>query len=102
MMDGQPFAFAGLWENWVRGGEIRSCAILTTEANDIVGEIHPRMPVILPPEDYDMWLDPDLWEPDHLLSLLSPYPTADLEAYPVSRWVNNPSNDGPGCVERVA
>src|ERR671916_3384872 len=48
MQEGRPFAFAGLWESWNREGEIRSCAILTTQANDVVGEIHERMPVILP------------------------------------------------------
>ena len=104
MRDGRPFAFAGLWESW-RGdgeGEIRSCAILTTDANDLVGEVHHRMPVILPPETYDLWLDPTVREAEQLLSLLIPYPPEDMEAYPVSRRVNNPSNNEPSCVESVA
>lgn len=101
--DRRPFAFAGLWESWSREGEeIHSCAILTTNANDLVGEIHPRMPVILPPEDYDLWLDPDARESDLLLPLLRPYPAGDMQAHPVSRKVNKPSNNDPGCVERVA
>ena len=104
MRDGRLFAFAGLWESWKgdEEGEIRSCTILTTDANDLVGEVHHRMPVILPPETYDLWLDPAVREAEQLLSVLLPYPTEDMEAYPVSRRVNNPSNDEPGCVESVA
>jgi putative SOS response-associated peptidase YedK len=60
------------------------------------------MPVILPPEVYEIWLDPDVRETDHLLSLLTPYPPDDMEAYPVSRRVNSPSNNEPSCVESVA
>jgi putative SOS response-associated peptidase YedK len=102
--NGRSFAFAGLWESWSSDeeGELRSCTILTTEANDLVGEVHHRMPVILPPETYDLWLDPAVREAEQLLSLLVPYPTEDMEAYPVSRRVNNPSNNEPGCVESVA
>src|SRR4028119_2360942 len=74
------------------GNEIRSCTILTTNPNDIAGEIHNRMPVILPPEGYEVWLYPDVRETDQLLSLLAPYPPSDMEAYPVSRRVNSPSN----------
>ena len=104
MRDGRLFAFAGLWESWKgdEEGEIRSCTIMTTDANDLVGEVHHRMPVILPPETYDLWLDPAVREAEQLLSVLGPYPTEDMEAYPVSRRVNNPSNDEPGCVESVA
>ena len=103
MENGRPFAFAGLWESW-RGGreEIRSCTILTTEANDRVSNIHHRMPVILAPEDHGLWLDPDVWEADPLLPLLAPYPDDALEAYPVSRFVNRPTNDAPRCIEPLA
>ena len=102
--DERLFAFTGLWESWKgdEEGEIRSCTILTTEANDLVGGVHYRMPVILPPEHYDLWLDPAVREAEQFLSLLVPNPTEDMEAYPVSRRVNNPSNDEPGCVESVA
>lgn len=102
MEDGSPFALAGLWESWKNGREIRSCAIITTEANEIVGEIHDRMPVILHPEDYDLWLDPDFDEKDPLTTLLKPYPASEMEAYPVSSYVNSPSNDDPGCVQSVS
>ncbi len=103
MKDGRPFAFAGLWESW-NGGEgygIRSCTILTTDANELVGEVHHRMPVILAPEDHDLWLDPDMREADLLLPLLDPYTADAMEAYPVSRFVNNPSNDAPACTKPV-
>jgi putative SOS response-associated peptidase YedK len=102
MEDGSPFAFAGLWETWKDGPEIRSCTIITTEANDLMNEIHHRMPVILPPEDYDMWLDPDFEEKEALTSLLKPYPADAMEAYPVSKRVNKPSNNEPSVVEPAA
>ncbi|CAN5676133.1 hypothetical protein BH24ACT20_BH24ACT20_17960 [soil metagenome] len=102
MEDGSPFALAGLWESGKNGREIRSCAIITTEANKLVGEIHDRMPVILHPEDYDLWLDPDFNEKDPLTTLLKPYPASEMEAYPVSSYVNSPSNDDPGCVQSVS
>jgi putative SOS response-associated peptidase YedK len=103
MEDGSPFAFAGLWESWDKyGEEIRSCTILTTDANEMVGEVHHRMPVILPPETYDLWLDPDMREAEPLLDLLRPYPDDVMEAYSVSRFVNSPSNDDERCVEPVA
>jgi putative SOS response-associated peptidase YedK len=103
MQDGRPFAFAGLWESWSKGGEeeVRTCAILTTEANAVVGEIHERMPVIVAPDAYDVWLDPAS-ERDELVGLLGPYPVDEMEAYPVSRFVNSPSNNDPRCVEPAA
>ena len=102
--DERLFAFAGLWESWNgdEEGEIRFCTVLTADANDLVGEVHHRMPIILPSETYDLWLDPAVREAEQFLSLLVPYPTEDMEAYPVSRRVNNPSNDKPRCVESVA
>lgn len=104
MKNGSPFAFAGLWEIWRRdpGPEIRSCTIFTTEANELVGEVHHRMPVILAPEDHDLCLASDVQEMDPLLPLLAPYPVDAMEAYPVSRFVNSPSNDEPACVEPVS
>ena len=102
MKDESPFAFAGLWESWDNGEEIRSCTIITTDANDLVGEVHNRMPVILQPEDYEMWLDPELDEREPLTSLLKPFPADAMQAYPVSRRVNKPSNNEPGCIEPAA
>lgn len=101
MEDGSPFAFAGLWESWHNDREIRSSTIITTDPNELLGEIHNRMPVILHPEDYEMWLDPDFNEKEPLTTLLKPYPASGMEAYPVSRYVNKPSNDQPQVIEPV-
>ena len=102
MEDGRPFAFAGLWESWSKGeGEIRTCTILTTGANALVGEVHDRMPVILAHDAYDVWLDPAS-ERDELTGLLAPYPEDEMETYPVSRFVNSPSNNDPRCIEPAA
>lgn len=100
MNDGRPFAFAGLWESW-NDGEIRSCTILTTSANDLVGTVHERMPVILPAGDRDAWLDPEA-EREELVSLLRPYEGDDLETFPVSRFVNSPRNNDERCVQPAA
>jgi putative SOS response-associated peptidase YedK len=98
-----PYAFAGLWESWEGedGRKIHSTTIITTEANELVGEIHHRMPVILSPESYSTWLDTSIQEPEELMGLLHPYPSEQMEAYPVSTHVNRPSNDDPECVEPV-
>lgn len=104
MKDERPFAFAGLWETWHEedGPEIRSCTILTTEANDRLSPVHGRMPVILDPENYDFWMDPEVNDVAPLNGLLRSYPSEAMEAYPVSRHVNSPSNDDPECVESAA
>jgi putative SOS response-associated peptidase YedK len=103
MKEGRPFAFAGLWESWKDDGgpEIRSCTILTTKPNALAGEIHDRMPVILPTGSYDVWLD-HVSERDELYGLLAPFPEDGMEAYPVSRFVNSPSNNDPRCIEPAA
>ncbi len=103
MKDSSPFAFAGLWETWDgHGEEIRSCSIITTDANDLMDEIHHRMPVILPPDNYGAWLDPGFDEKEALVDLLRPYPSEEMEAYPVSRRVNKPSNNEPSVVESAS
>jgi len=102
MEDDSPFAFAGLWESWQNSRDIRSTTIITTDANDVVSPIHNRMPVILHPEDYELWLDPDFDEKEPLTTLLKPYPAEAMEAYPVSRSVNSPSNNEPSIIESVA
>jgi putative SOS response-associated peptidase YedK len=101
LREGRPFAFAGLWEFWKGEGDviIESCTLLTTEPNDLIRPLHSRMPVILHPQQYDLWLDPGLDAPERLRPLLRPYPFADMEAYPVSRFVNKPQNDDPRCIE---
>jgi putative SOS response-associated peptidase YedK len=101
LKDGKPFAFAGLWETWHSndGSELRSCTIITGQPNDLVRSIHDRMPVILDPQDYRRWLEPGEIESDKLLALLKPYPATRMEAYAISRAVNNPSHDAPDCIE---
>jgi putative SOS response-associated peptidase YedK len=64
-----------------------------------MAEIHNRMPVILPPDDYDLWLDPEFEGKEKLLSLLRPYPADEMKTYPISTLVNSPNNDVPACIE---
>lgn len=80
---------------------IESCTLLTTDANEYMAPLHHRMPVILDREDYDEWLDASVQKADTLLHLMRPYEGEDMEAVAVSRTVNNPRNDEPGCVEPV-
>lgn len=92
----QPlFAFAGLWETWQ---DIATATIITTTANPDLEPIHDRMPVILQPQDYDQWLDPDFQNLDQLQSLLQPLPDSTIESYPVSSQVNTPSHDSADCM----
>ncbi len=98
----RPFGLAGLWERWEKGGEpVESCTILTTGANGLMLPIHERMPVIIPPDQYGLWLDPRCQDTDKLAKLLRPYPSQDMLAYRVSPVVNNPKNDVPQCVEAI-
>ena len=101
--DGRLFAFAGLWERW-RGEDdrtVESCTIIVTNANRAVRPLHDRMPVILHPDDYGIWLDPGLRDASVLQPLLRPCPSNWITSYPVSRAVGNPANDGPECVRPV-
>ena len=99
----KPFAFAGLWDRWEGqiGDEestIESCTILTTSANDLMKPLHDRMPVILDPRDYDLWLDPAVEDADKVRPLLVPYPPALMTSFPVSTHVNSPRYDDPLCI----
>lgn len=101
--ENRPFALAGLWERWHRGDvEIQSCTIITTQANELVAELHDRMPVILDSHDYDAWLDPGMEDARQLEPLLVPYPAERMTAYPVSTAVNSPRHDSPACIEKQA
>ena len=103
LQDGQPFAFAGLWERWKapNGEAMESCTILTTEANELLRPIHDRMPVILDPKDYELWLDPEVQKPEPLQQLLRPYRSEAMTTYPVSTQVNNPTNNSPECITEL-
>lgn len=96
------FAFAGLWDEWRSpdGTAIRSCTILTTEPNELIQPVHNRMPVILPPEAYDTWLDPHA-RPKQLLPLLQPYPSELMTGHAVSPEVNSPRNNDPSLITPV-
>ncbi|MBS1871058.1 MAG: SOS response-associated peptidase [Actinobacteria bacterium] len=103
---GEPFAFAGIRTAWrdprnPDGELLRSCAIVTTEANAKVAHIHPRMPVILDPRDEQEWLDPTT-PPGRLHELLRPLPVELTHARPVSRAVNDARYDGPECLAPAA
>jgi putative SOS response-associated peptidase YedK len=99
----KPFFFAGLWESWASpdGSNILSCTILTTQPNDLVAQIHDRMPVILTPEYYDYWLNPNELKPSDLEGVLKAYPADQMSAYPVSTIVNNPANDSIECIKPI-
>jgi putative SOS response-associated peptidase YedK len=100
MRDGEPFAVAGLWEVWEGDGDpLGTCTLLTTKANELLAGYHDRMPVILRPEDYDLWLDSGVRSAERLLPLLRPYPGEEMTTYAVGLMVNSPSNDSPRCVE---
>ncbi len=103
LKSGQPFAFAGLWEAWHPDQEdaILSCTIITTIPNALMEKIHNRMPVILKPEAYPLWLDPAEQTPDKLAKLLKPYAASQMAARAVSKLVNDPKNDSPDCIKPV-
>jgi putative SOS response-associated peptidase YedK len=98
----QPFAMAGLWDRWLdpAGKEIRSFTVITTSAAGVLQPIHDRMPVILPQEAEDQWLDPKA-DPEKLRALLVPSADNLIDAYEVSPLVNSPTHDVPACVQKV-
>ena len=91
----KPFGFAGLYNYWSSpdGNKICGCAIITTESNDLVASIHNRMPVIVPEEKVDMWLDPELKDYEVLKRILCAFPSEEMEMYRVSNVVNSPKID---------
>ena len=99
---GAPFTFAGLYEHWEppMGGELHTCTILTCQPNELVGEYHNRMPVMLGAEARWQWLDLEA-KPGALQDLLTPYPADQMESWPVSQAVNSPENDHPDILRPV-
>jgi putative SOS response-associated peptidase YedK len=101
--DGEPLALAGLWATWRDpegdGEELWTCTILTTTANKLMGSVHHRMPVILLPEAWDAWLDPDNKDVEQLTALLKPAPEELLALWPVDQAVSNPRNNRPELLE---
>ena len=97
--DGELFAFAGLWDRWrnPQGELLESCTILTTTPNSLLANIHDRMPVILRPDHYDLWLDPAFRNTASLLEMLKPLAAGLMRRYPVSTRVNQVENDDVNC-----
>jgi len=100
----RPFGFAGLYEIWTPplGEKLVTCTIITTEPNELVHPIHDRMPVILPKDAEDFWLDAAVQDHTRLLDLLQPYQASAMSAYTVSTLVNSVKNNSPECVEPVS
>ena len=103
MRSGEPFAFAGLWSLWrdPDGNRIPSCAIITTAANDLLKPIHDRMPVILPREMEEFWLDGSVEDPGALGSVRIPYADDAMDTYEVSTLVNSAVNNGTEVIARI-
>src|SRR6266851_4977223 len=99
--DGELFAFAGLWDRWSdpQGDVVESCTILTTTPNSLLADIHDRMPVILNPDHYDLWLDPAFGDTGSLSEMLKPFDAALMKRHPVSTRVNQVLNDDPDCAK---
>lgn len=95
MQDREPFAFAGLWDEWQspNGDALRTCTIITINPNELMSTLHNRMPVILDKVNYAEWLDPAPRTPESLFHLIQPFPADSMSAYPVSTMVNSPGND---------
>lgn len=98
------FAFAGLYDIWKDAEDhpLTTFTIITTQPNSLMEKIHNRMPVIFSETDEDRWLDPDFQDTKVLLTMLDSYPATDMEATPISKFVNNPANDSPDILKPVA
>lgn len=101
LKDNKPFGFAGLYDKWQspEGDIITSCTIITTEPNELLAPIHNRMPVILPKDTYDIWLDKNQKDINKLISWLTPYNTNDMQVYEISPLVNSPKNNDPTLIK---
>jgi putative SOS response-associated peptidase YedK len=106
--DSRPMGLGAVWDHWRPPGSdprqmtIESCAVLTTPANALIAALHDRMPLVVDPANYELWLDPEVKDPARLQELLRPFPADEMEAIPVSARVNSPANDDPSCVEPVS
>jgi putative SOS response-associated peptidase YedK len=99
--EGQLFAFAGIWETWKDASRktmtIETCSILTTTPNAVTSTVHDRMPVILEPDNYDLWLDPGMTKVDAVIDMLKPFDARLMRSFPVSTRVNHAANDDAEC-----
>lgn len=102
MKKGEVFAFAGLWDYWEGEGQsLTSCSIIVKPANEAIKPIHDRMPAIIAPAHYDLWLDPRIEEKSEIMSFLNSAPSSGLIYYPVGTWVNSPKHDDESCIQRA-
>src|SRR5580704_8879315 len=99
ILDGKLFAFAGLWDRWKdpSGNWVKSCSILTTTPNAVIAAVHDRMPVILDPDSYDLWLDPGMQDASTVSDMLKPYDAQLMRRYPISTRINHVVNDDEEC-----
>jgi putative SOS response-associated peptidase YedK len=97
--EGELFAFAGIWDRWknASGAIIETCSILTTTPNAVTSAIHDRMPVVLDPDSYDLWLDPGMKDVSTASELLKPYDARRMQSYPISTRINRVANDDEQC-----
>jgi len=99
-----PFGFAGIWETWIPPESkvpLHTCSIVTTTPNSLMKTIHHRMPVIVLKELEKVWLNPEISDENVLKKIFKPYPSNEMEAYPVSKMVNSPKMNLPECMEPV-
>lgn len=103
LQDDSMFAFAGLWDRWrgPDGTTLETCTILTTTPNQLLANVHDRMPVILPPASYDLWLDPGFRDLATTTEILKPYDARLMRRFAVSARVNNVANDDSQCSEPI-
>ena len=97
--DGELFAFAGIWDHWrdQNSNIVATCSILTTSPNAVTSAVHDRMPVILDPDSYDIWLDPGMRDLTTVSELLKPYDAQLMRCYPISTRINHVANDDEEC-----
>jgi putative SOS response-associated peptidase YedK len=102
LKSGEQMAFAGLWESWKSPeGGVESCTICTTDAHDMMGQLHDRMPIILPRPVIDHWLDPAVNDPAELKPMLTQYPGDEMQSWAVGKAVGNVRNQGPSLMEPI-
>jgi putative SOS response-associated peptidase YedK len=99
----EVFAMAGIWERWKKGNDtIFTCTVITTSPNELMSDIHDRMPVILHKDDEQTWLNSEFQDSQLLSNYFQPFPQELMEAYEVSSLVNSPKNNGAQCIEKIS
>ena len=102
MQKGGVFAFAGIWDRWEGDGvTLDSCSIIVMPANEVMKPLHERMPAIIAPTHYDLWLDRRSIEKDEIMGFINSAPSSSLKFYPISPWVNSPQHDDERCIRPV-